>query len=65
MAPKKSKTDAHSIGSKLALVMKSGKVVLGYRSTLKSLRSSKAKLILVSASWFTRALPALHTNMLL
>ena len=32
MAPKKNKNDAHSIGSKLALVIKSGKVVLGYRS---------------------------------
>ena len=32
MAPKKNKSDAHSIGSKLALVIKSGKVVLGYRS---------------------------------
>jgi ribosomal protein L30E len=37
-------------GSKLALVMKSGKVVLGYRSTLKSLRSGKAKLILIAAN---------------
>jgi large subunit ribosomal protein L30e len=50
MAPKKSKSEAQSIGSKLALVIKSGKVVLGYRSTLKSLRSGKAKLILISAN---------------
>ncbi|KAB5525680.1 50S ribosomal protein L30e-like protein [Coniochaeta sp. 2T2.1] len=50
MAPKKSKGDAHSINSKLALVMKSGKVVLGYKSTLKSLRSGKAKLILIAGN---------------
>lgn len=36
--------------SQLALVIKSGKVVLGYRSTLKALRSGKAKLILISAN---------------
>lgn len=39
MAPKKSKKDANSINSRLALVMKSGKVTMGYKSTLKSLRS--------------------------
>lgn len=67
MAPKKSKNDAQSVGTKvrrpnaavsktlltklqLALVIKSGKVVLGYRSTLKALRSGKAKLILISAN---------------
>ncbi|KAK4188031.1 putative cytosolic 60S ribosomal protein Rpl30 [Podospora australis] len=50
MAPKKSKSDAQSIGSKLALVIKSGKVVIGYKSTLKALRSGKAKLILIAAN---------------
>merc|ERR1711977_257734 len=36
MAPqKKSKKDANSINSKLALVMKSGKVTLGYKSELE------------------------------
>ena len=39
MAPKKAKKTADSINSRLALVMKSGKVTLGYKSTLKSLRS--------------------------
>ncbi|KAJ0161545.1 60S ribosomal protein L30 [Colletotrichum tanaceti] len=44
MAPvKKSKKDQNSINSKLALVIKSGKVTLGYKSTLKSLRTGKAK----------------------
>lgn len=51
MAPvKKSKKDANSINSKLALVMKSGRVTLGYKSTIKALRSGKAKLILISAN---------------
>ncbi|QPH05698.1 60S ribosomal protein L30 [Epichloe festucae Fl1] len=51
MAPqKKNKKDANSINSKLALVMKSGKVTLGYRSTLKSLRSGKAKLIIIAGN---------------
>ena len=31
-------------------MIKSGKVVLGYRSTLKSLRTGKAKLILIAAN---------------
>jgi len=30
--------------------MKSGKVALGYKSTLKSLRSGKAKLIIIAAN---------------
>ncbi|KAI0156912.1 cytosolic large ribosomal subunit protein L30 [Xylariaceae sp. FL1272] len=50
MAPKKSKKDANSINSKLALVMKSGKVTLGYKSTLKSLRSGKAKLVIIAGN---------------
>ncbi|ERT02836.1 large subunit ribosomal protein L30e [Sporothrix schenckii 1099-18] len=50
MAPKKNKKDANSINSRLALVMKSGKVTMGYKSTLKSLRSGKAKLVLISSN---------------
>ncbi|WDK20230.1 ribosomal protein L7Ae/L30e/S12e/Gadd45 family protein [Colletotrichum graminicola] len=51
MAPvKKSKKDQNSINSKLALVIKSGKVILGYKSTLKSLRTGKAKLILIAGN---------------
>jgi large subunit ribosomal protein L30e len=52
MAPKKSKKTADSINSRLALVMKSGKVVLGYKSTLKSLRSGKAKLVIIVRSTY-------------
>lgn len=49
IAPKKSKkTGSDSINSRLALVMKSGKYVLGYKSTLKALRSGKAKLVIIA-----------------
>merc|ERR1712039_594535 len=36
------------INSRLALVMKSGKYVLGYKQTLKSLRQGKAKLVIIA-----------------
>merc|ERR1711990_598060 len=51
MAPvvsKSQKRQAENISSRLALVMKSGKALLGYKSTLKSLRTGKSKLILIS-----------------
>ncbi|KAI1194418.1 50S ribosomal protein L30e-like protein [Nemania serpens] len=50
MAGKKARNDANSINSKLALVLKSGKVTLGYKSSLKSLRSGKARLVLIAAN---------------
>jgi len=51
MAPvKKTKKSAESINSRLALVMKSGKYTLGYKSTLKTLRSGKAKLVIISGN---------------
>ncbi|KAJ6260582.1 60S ribosomal protein L30 [Drechslerella dactyloides] len=51
MAPtKKSKKAENSINSRLALVMKSGKVCLGYKSTLKMLRSGKAKLVIIAGN---------------
>ncbi|KAL0431997.1 UNVERIFIED_CONTAM: 60S ribosomal protein L30 [Sesamum radiatum] len=37
-----------SINNRLALVMKSGKYTLGYKTVLKTLRNSKGKLILIS-----------------
>lgn len=40
-AAKKQKKSAESINSRLNLVMKSGKVSLGYQSTLKALRQGK------------------------
>merc|ERR1711912_178634 len=39
---------AESINTRLALVMKSGKYQLGYKTTIKSLRQGKAKLILIA-----------------
>ncbi|KAJ2707283.1 60S ribosomal protein L30 [Coemansia spiralis] len=50
MAPSKKATTGESINSRLALVMKSGKSSLGYKSTLKTLRSGKAKLVIISAN---------------
>jgi len=49
MAPVKKKSN-ESINSRLALVMKSGKYTLGYRSTLKTLRQGKAKLVLIATN---------------
>merc|ERR1712151_756552 len=39
---------AESMGTRLQLVMKSGKYSLGYSTTLKTLRQGKAKLILIA-----------------
>ncbi|PVU87638.1 hypothetical protein BB560_006460, partial [Smittium megazygosporum] len=50
MAPKKSTKGSENINSRLALVMKSGKYTIGHKSTLKSLRSGKSKLILISGN---------------
>ncbi|KAJ0417457.1 50S ribosomal protein L30e-like protein [Aspergillus germanicus] len=49
MAPK-SKKSGDTIASRLALVMKSGKVTLGYKTTIKTLRSGKAKLVIIAAN---------------
>merc|ERR1712087_671626 len=51
MAPaKKAKKSADNINAKLALVIKSGKYSLGYKSVLKAMRSGKSKLVLVSGN---------------
>jgi large subunit ribosomal protein L30e len=42
------KATADNINSKLALVFRSGKAVLGFKSTLKTLRTGDAKLIILS-----------------
>eukprot|EP01017_Pseudomicrothorax_dubius_P023945 TRINITY_DN254_c0_g1_i2.p1 TRINITY_DN254_c0_g1~~TRINITY_DN254_c0_g1_i2.p1 ORF type:complete len:105 (+),score=34.05 TRINITY_DN254_c0_g1_i2:106-420(+) len=42
------KATSENINTKLSLVMRSGKAVLGYSSVLKTLRNGKAKLILIS-----------------
>merc|ERR1712090_56131 len=49
MAPQeKVKKAIESINSRLQLVMKSGKYVLGYKQTLKTLRMGKAKLVIIA-----------------
>lgn len=48
VATKKTKKTLESINSRLALVMKSGKFVLGHKQTLKTLRAGKAKLIIIA-----------------
>ncbi|KAI0134743.1 50S ribosomal protein L30e-like protein [Xylariales sp. AK1849] len=50
MAPKSKKKDSNSLNTRLALVMKSGKVTLGYKSTLKQLRAGKAKLVIIAGN---------------
>merc|ERR1712144_153778 len=47
-ANKKSKKAQESINSRLQLVIKSGKYSLGYKSTLKTLRNAKAKLVIIA-----------------
>ena len=42
------KGGSDNINSKLGLVIKSGKYVLGYKSTLRTLRNGEARLILLS-----------------
>ena len=44
------KQQTESVNSKLALVMKSGKAVLGYSSTIKALRKGNLKAIFVAAN---------------
>merc|ERR1712113_810454 len=47
---KKKKNNVENINSRLALVMKSGKALLGYKTSLKSLRQGKAKIVLISSN---------------
>jgi len=49
MAPKQgSKKAQEGINSRLTIVMRSGKVQLGYKSTLKTLRKGQSKLVLIA-----------------
>eukprot|EP00586_Coscinodiscus_wailesii_P019858 CAMPEP_0172518182 /NCGR_PEP_ID=MMETSP1066-20121228/290663_1 /TAXON_ID=671091 /ORGANISM="Coscinodiscus wailesii, Strain CCMP2513" /LENGTH=107 /DNA_ID=CAMNT_0013300513 /DNA_START=586 /DNA_END=909 /DNA_ORIENTATION=- len=49
MGKKKTKgTD--SMNSKLKLVMKSGKAILGYKASLKALRNGKSKMVLIASN---------------
>lgn len=47
MSKAKKKT-GETLNTKLALVIKSGKYTLGYKSTLKTLRAGKAKLVVLA-----------------
>ncbi|XP_012369626.1 60S ribosomal protein L30-like [Octodon degus] len=48
VAAKKTKKSLESINSRLQLVMKSGKYVLGYKQTPKMIRQGKAKLVILA-----------------
>ncbi|KAL7547531.1 hypothetical protein ACHAWF_010815 [Thalassiosira exigua] len=51
MAPsKKTKKNVESMNSRLKLVMKSGKAILGYKAGLKGLRTGKSKMILIASN---------------
>jgi large subunit ribosomal protein L30e len=50
MSSKKAAKGTESINSRLQLVIKSGKYTLGLKSTLKTLRAGKAKLLLISSN---------------
>ena len=47
---KKKKAGVDSVNSHLALVMRSGKAFLGYRTCLKALRTNKAKLVVICSN---------------
>merc|ERR1711862_550919 len=48
VSTKKQNKAQESINARLALVMKSGKYTLGYKSTLKTLRNCSAKLVILA-----------------
>ncbi|XP_037120153.1 60S ribosomal protein L30 [Syngnathus acus] len=48
VAAKKTKKSMESINSRLQLVMKSGKYVLGYKQAQKMIRQGKAKLVILA-----------------
>ncbi|CAM6128627.1 unnamed protein product [Calypogeia fissa] len=49
-AAKKTRKTQESINNRLALVMKSGKYTLGYKTTLKSIRGGKGKLVIIASN---------------
>mmetsp|Transcript_36527 Transcript_36527/g.114473 ORF Transcript_36527/g.114473 Transcript_36527/m.114473 type:complete len:112 (-) Transcript_36527:63-398(-) len=48
--PKKSKKQVESMNSRIQLVMRSGKALLGYKQSVKSLRNNTGKLVIISAN---------------
>ncbi|KAJ9443035.1 60S ribosomal protein L30 [Diplonema papillatum] len=59
MVSKKTKKSMENINSRLQLVIKSGKYSMGQKTALRSLRMSKAKLVIISNNC-----PALTKSML-
>jgi len=49
-ATKAKKGSVENVNAKIGLVMKSGKVTMGYKSVLKTLRQGKSKLVMLSAN---------------
>ena len=49
MAPKKSK-NVENMNSRIKLVMKSGKAILGYKASVKALRKSKSKMVIIASN---------------
>lgn len=50
MVKKTSKKGSDTINNKLQLVMKSGKTTLGYKTVVKTLRTNKAKMVIISSN---------------
>jgi large subunit ribosomal protein L30e len=50
MVKKGGKKGGDTINNKLQLVMKSGKTTLGYKTVVKSLRTNKAKMVVISSN---------------
>lgn len=50
MVKKGNKKGSDTINNKLQLVMKSGKTTLGYKTVIKSLRTNKVKMVIVSSN---------------
>jgi len=48
MVQKKQKKAAENINARLALVMKSGKYTLGYKTVMRTLRNGNAKLVILA-----------------
>mmetsp|Transcript_4423 Transcript_4423/g.5748 ORF Transcript_4423/g.5748 Transcript_4423/m.5748 type:complete len:109 (-) Transcript_4423:3459-3785(-) len=50
MAPSKKSKTVDNMNSRIKLVMKSGKAQLGYKASVKALRKSKSKMVLISSN---------------
>lgn len=48
MPAKKNASAVDNLNARLSLVVKSGKISLGHRTTVKALRKSQAKLVLIA-----------------